>query len=43
MALSLPISSLWAKSAPREEFVAEIYKIKGFPRMGGIKTGGLAK
>ena len=43
MARSLPVSSLWARRAPKDATVAEIYKIKGLPRIGGIKTGGFAK
>lgn len=36
-------SSLCANNAPREEVVAKMYKIKGFPSMGGINIGVLAK
>ena len=43
MACSFPLSSNYAKSAPRATEVAEIYKINGHPTIGGTKTGGLVK
>jgi len=39
IAYTLTISSFWANMHPREQLVAEIYKIKGFSKEGGIKVG----
>ena len=43
MACSSLFSSSYAKREPRETKVAEMYRINGYPAIGGTRTGGLAK